>query len=192
MNLSIYPTKEEFSCGTGLLLVDIQDSILKKINNSDQLTLNICKLALTAKAFGVPILITEQKKLGPVSKAIRSLVNYPPLSKTFFSCDREESISSYLELPQQWIIAGVETHVCILQTVKHVIDRVDSIIICKDTMGSRNTIDHETAIEEMHSLGASVSTAEALIFEMIQDSSQPIFKELLPVIKAESIKELLK
>jgi isochorismate hydrolase len=82
-----------------------------------------------------------------------------------------------------WIVAGIESHVCILQTVRDLLKNGYTPVVVQDAISSRNQLDHTSALQEMRALGARITTTETLLFELMQDAKHPHFKAISALIK---------
>lgn len=83
------------------------------------------------------------------------------------------------------ILCGVETHICILQTTLDLVRHGYTVYIVREAVTSQRTLDHETALQRLQSLGSSVivTTFESLTYELLEDARHPQFKSILTIIK---------
>jgi nicotinamidase-related amidase len=81
------------------------------------------------------------------------------------------------------IIAGIETHVCVLQTVIDMIEKNYLTVVIEDCVSSRKLADKSVAIERMRQGGAYISTYESILFELARISGTPQFKEISKLVK---------
>lgn len=174
---------------TLLLIVDMQERIFANVERGNEI-LNIQRKVIeTFKILTLPILITEQypKGLGPTIRPIQSLLGeaYQPLSKTTFSCLDDPSFFNYIQqFPhKQFVVVGIEAHICILQTVKSLLKIGKEVAVLNDAISSRSIFDFSTSIAEMRDMGARISCAETVIFEMLKDSNHPQFKSISDLLK---------
>ena len=82
------------------------------------------------------------------------------------------------------VLFGLESHVCVYQTVKDLLNRRLNVFLASDGLASRFEEDHEAALNQMRIWNAVVSTSESLMFELIQDSKHEKFKDLSTLIKS--------
>lgn len=175
-----------------LLVIDIQDKLLAKIPNRDSLVRNVGFLMDVAKLMDIPILVTEQypKGLGPTTAALADRLSKTDdlISKTAFSCCGSELFRSQLveQAKQNVIVAGMETHVCVAQTVRDLIQLDFQPVLPIDSLGSRFPIDHEVALRRMEKAGATLTTVESIAFEWVGDAADPRFKALSQLVIARS------
>ena len=171
-----------------LLIVDIQEAFVKPISNIDSVIERTAILIQAAKLLELPIIVSEQypKGLGrtvPVLQQLLGDIQY--YDKTTFSCCHDDKINTAIRdtARRQIIIAGVETHVCIEQTVMDLLSMNIRPYIIADAVSSRHSTDTETALNNMQNHGAIVTTTEAAIFAMIRSSKHPAFKEISKLVK---------
>jgi len=177
-----------FSSDTVALVVDIQDKLFPHIDNNDSLKIN-CQILLSGlKVLEVPIIVTEQypKGLGSTIKDLSVLVdNFSPIEKLSFSCCGEKK---FLEAVQGYgkrniIIFGIETHVCVLQTVMDLIERGYHPVIIEDCVSSRKPKDRETALKRMAREGVIITTYESILFELCEVAGTDQFKQISKLVK---------
>ena len=84
---------------------------------------------------------------------------------------------------RNWLVVGIEAHVCVLQTVMDILSAGFRVFVAVDAVGSRNEIDCRVALDRMNSAGATLTTCESAMLEWCFDSSAPQFKQLSQLIK---------
>jgi len=173
---------------TALLVIDMQERILPVIRNSETVVENTLKLIKGFKAMNLPIYFTEQypKGLGPTSqKILDELEGYTAYQKMSFSCSGAENL--FEELPKnklsQIVITGIESHVCVQQTVLDLIENNYQVNLAADAVSSRKEIDYLIALDRMRTLGAQVTTTESILFELLEVCGTPEFKEVSKIVK---------
>lgn len=172
-----------------LLVIDCQEKLFPKIARKEELLRKTTTLIKSAAVLKIPVIISEQypQGLGKTIPEIKECLGdqFNPYTKTAFSCFLEPPLRKHiLKLPQtHWILAGIETHVCVLQTAKDLCSAGKQVIIAQDATSSRSLIDFSSAIEEMRQSGARITTVEAIIFEMLRDAQAKEFKEISQLIK---------
>jgi nicotinamidase-related amidase len=170
-----------------LIFIDLQERLLKAIPDSERLVKRNCFLLECAKAFGVPILATTQyrKGLGDIVPAFGKCLNSEAMDKNTFSCGMDPTISAKLKaINREWIVvSGVETHICILQTILDLLRSDYSVAIVADAIGARDDQDHHWGLKRAERSGALVVTSEMLIYELLRRSDSEDFKKILPLIK---------
>jgi len=166
-----------------LLVVDIQEKLFGKVLGADRLLERITLLYKGCKILNIPVVVTEQYPQG-LGKTVLA-VEEAPLAKTAFSCARDPATKKAIEYCNKkvWILCGIESHVCILQTVKSLLKEGFTPIVVQDAISSRNELDHSSSLQEMRALGVRITTVETVLFELIKDAQHPQFKELSRLIK---------
>jgi nicotinamidase-related amidase len=171
---------------TGLLVVDVQEKLISLVPEHERIIWNIRRLIDGASLFKIPVLATEQypKKLGGTAPELASRL--PRIAeKTAFSCVGCEEIAKQLKQSSapKWLVVGIETHVCVQQTVFDLLANGFRVYLAVDAVGSRFEVDSRTAIARMDAAGATITSTEAALFEWCQDSSIPEFKQISAMVK---------
>jgi nicotinamidase-related amidase len=163
-----------------LVVVDVQEAF-RPYASFARVAQSCAKLVQAARLLGVPVLASEQypKGLGHTAREI-PLEPVRPIEKTVFSAARARGFD--LGNRDQAIVCGIETHVCVGQTVHDLLERPLEVHVPADATGSRNEIDHERALARMQRAGAVVSTVEAVLFELLERAGTPEFKAVQKLI----------
>jgi nicotinamidase-related amidase len=171
-----------------LVVIDLQDSLLPKIQNGEAVVEKSVKLIQFARILELPIIWTEQypKGLGPTTERVaKELQGLPSLPKTSFSCfmapEFEEAVSASGR--RQLLVFGVEAHICIMQTVLAGLSRGLEMYVPADAVGSRMQTECEAGLARMRAHGAEIVTTEMAMFEILRFSGTPEFKKVLPLFK---------
>lgn len=177
------PTAENIS----FVFIDLQEKLLRAIPNASQLVNKNGFLLEVAKAFQAPLLATTQyiKGLGGLVPEFAQKLSIPALDKLVFSCGIDDAIYQNLKsFQREWVVvSGVETHICVLQTVLDLIQSDHRVAVVVDAVGARHELDHQVALQRMQRTGALLVTVEMLVYELLRRSDSLAFKELLPSIK---------
>ncbi|MGQ9798150.1 MAG: hydrolase [Ignavibacterium sp.] len=173
---------------SALLIIDLQEKILPVIRNVDIVIENTIKLIKGFKTLNLPIYFTEQypKGLGPTSSKILSeLKGYNAIQKMSFSCFGAEDLFTELRSKKlhQIIISGVESHVCVQQTVLDLLANDFQVNVAADAVSSRREFDFQIALDRMRTLGAEITTTESILFELLEVCGTPEFKEISRIVK---------
>lgn len=173
---------------TGLLIIDVQEKFAPAMANFEQLVENVVRLTLTFQMFNMPILITEQypKGLGPTVSVIRKQFQLVDIvDKLHFSCLREPRfVDQFAPLKlSSVVVCGVESHVCVNQTVHDLLQMGIKVHIVADAMSSRKSFDHDIAMQKMIQSGALPATTEMVLFELAQRAGTQSFKNIQHMIK---------
>ncbi len=178
-------TKED----TVLLIIDLQDRLIPTIYAVEKILINIEALIRTVRIYQIPILLTEQEKLGTtvpeIKDVLRNFDSYEPIRKLDFSCYRNEEFRRILEQSgcSNLVICGIETHICVIQTALNLMEDGYRVQIPRDATSSHTKEDFETAIERLRDSGAVITTTEALIYELTEKAGTREFKRILEIIK---------
>ncbi len=163
-----------------LIVVDVQEGF--RSYASFAAVANACGTLLQgARILGLPALVSEQypKGLGHTASEV-GLQDEPTIEKTVFSAARADGFD--LAGREQAIVCGIETHVCVSQTVHDLLDRGIEVHVPADAVGSRHDIDYERGLERLERAGAVVSTVEADLFELLERAGTPEFKAVQKLI----------
>jgi nicotinamidase-related amidase len=172
-----------------LLIIDLQERLLPAIHDADAIS-QACQLMIRAAGIvGLPMILTEQypKGLGTTVKPITDLLEpagVKPISKVLFSGYTPE-VRAVLEAGgrEQIVVVGIESHVCVQQTVLDLLTVDYRVWVCADAVGSRRPVDREMALHRMRQAGAVVTTTESAIFELLRQAGTDLFKKMLPILK---------
>ncbi len=139
------------------------------------------KLVQAARILQLPTLVSEQypKGLGHTAPEV-GLQDERRLEKTVFSAARAEGFD--LADAEQAIVCGIETHVCVSQTVHDLLADGIEVHVLADAVGSRHDIDYQRGLERMERAGAVISTVEAAVFELLERAGTPEFKAVQKLI----------
>lgn len=172
-----------------LLIVDVQEKLMPAIPVRESLIANCRKLIESAKLFDVPISVTEQyaKGLGPTVPQLRELLNSAAIpDKVCFSaaeCLDWGMAAEHPDRPFQVIVAGIEAHVCVLQTVVDLLSSGYQVFVPADAIASRSKLDWKLALRRMAASGGIVTTTESVMFEWCASADSPAFKQLSQLVK---------
>jgi len=180
-----HPTQMS-AADTGLLIIDVQEKLIPKIHAADSVVRNAAFLIDAASALVMPVQATEQypKGLGSTVEALASRLPARP-DKTAFSCCAVRSVVENFRRAARTklVLAGIETHVCVLHTALDLLAEGFRVYIPVDAVGSRYAVDHETALRRMEALGAVLTTAETCVFEWIGGADHPQFKTISKLVQ---------
>ena len=169
---------------TGLLVIDVQEKLLPAIAESPQVLRKIAALAELARLFEIPIFVTEQvpEKLGPTARELK--LTTPAIPKRAFSA--AAALAPLIEartLPKTLLVCGLETHICVRQTVYDLRAGGRNIVVVGDAVGSRNPVDRDLALAEMRADKVLIPSVEALGWELTGSIDSPHFKAMLALLK---------
>ncbi len=172
-----------------VLVVDVQ-SRLTPAMQADALA-RVMKYARAlvgaARELGLPVIATEQypKGLGETIPEIREVLPSPPLAKMHFSCGADPAFAAALEKTgrRQVIVCGMETHVCVFQTVRDLVGMGYEVHVCADAVSSRTEEHRRIGLDLCREAGATITTAETAIFDLLHLAGTPEFKKVAPLVK---------
>jgi len=168
-----------------LVIVDIQEKLAPAVSERQKVLLNVVRLVKFAKLIGLPILVSEQQKLGPTVEEIKSeLPLYDPVSKLAFDCFAVPEFREKLETlgRRSLIVTGLETHICVSQTAISGLSQYN-VHGVSDAMSSRSAHNWEVGIERMRQHGVVITSTEMVIYELLEKAGTDEFKAALPLIK---------
>jgi nicotinamidase-related amidase len=171
---------------TALLVVDVQEKLLPLIPGSGRMVWNIRRLIDGAKILGVPVAATEQypQGLGPTTAELAQRLGAIP-GKLDFSCGECGELFTAFRDKGIWkiLVCGIETHVCVGQTVHDLLSEGFRVFVAADAVAARGQIDHDIALRRMDSSGATLTTTEAALFEWCGRAGTPEFKEISQLVR---------
>ncbi len=172
---------------TVLLIIDIQDRLVVVMDDREEVVGNTNKLIESSELLDIPMIITEQyrKGLGSTIKEItKEREFYANIQKTTFSAYNDQLKTALKELGKKNIVvAGMETHVCVLQTVRDLVADGYQVHLATDAITSRTEANYQNGLNLMQDLGAVVSNTETILFDLLKDSNRPEFKPISKLIK---------
>jgi nicotinamidase-related amidase len=171
---------------TALLCVDIQEKLIAAIDGRDGVVFNTRRLIDGAKILGVEVVGTEQYPQGLGGTVAELAQRLGPLpEKMTFSCGGCPEVFERLQSRNisNILVCGVETHVCVQQTVLDLLADGWRVFVAVDATGSRFEVDHRVALGRMESSGATLTTTEAALFEWCETAGTPAFKQISALVR---------
>jgi hypothetical protein len=172
-----------------LLIVDVQEKLVATLPEAtrERLIAGCRFLGEGARLLGV----TEQypQGLGPTAAALQEFAADRPAKKRFscVECLNWPSAAEALDDRFQIVVAGMETHVCVLQTVLDLLASGYQVYVVADAVASRREVDQQIAIERMTGSGAILTTAEGVLFEWAETAEAAEFKQLSSLVKSREL-----
>lgn len=181
-----------------LVLIDFQGKLVHMVHRPTLVLETARRLMRLADLFAVPVVLTEQypKGIGPTESSIREgfdALTTPTffLEKTAFGCCGDAGFEALLQqarpgLPpdkRQIVIAGIEAHVCVMQTVLELWASDQEVHLCWDAISGRGEEYRRHALDRMAAAGASLTNHESVAFEWARDKNHPQFKALSALMK---------
>ncbi|MFT4732802.1 MAG: nicotinamidase-related amidase [Gammaproteobacteria bacterium] len=173
---------------TGLIVVDIQGKLAHLVNDSELMFHNVSKLIRGCTLLDLPILVLEQnpEKLGETAAEIQPLLaNYPCIQKyDFDSCADPHFIEQVTNAAvNNWLICGIEAHVCVYQTAMGLKQMGKSVELVVDCIGSRQDKNKQLAVTKLQTKAVGITSAEMCLFELIGNCYDPKFKRFLDIVR---------
>jgi nicotinamidase-related amidase len=166
---------------SALVVIDVQEGF-RPYASFEGVAGACAKLVEAARILRVPTIVSEQypKGLGRTAPEV-GLQDEPRVEKSVFSAVRAEGFD--LAHATQAIVCGIETHVCVSQTVHDLLSDGTEVHVPADAVGSRHDIDYQRGLERMERAGAIVTTVEAALFELLERAGTPEFKAVQALVK---------
>ena len=168
-----------------LLVVDVQEAFRPALPDFESVAKSVGKLVQGAEAMGLPIVVTQQYPQGlgeTVPEVAEHLpADIAPLDKLRFSAAEADGFD--LGQRDQTLVCGIETHVCVNQTVLDLLERGVGVHVATDAVGSRTEANREIGLERMERAGATLTSVEMALFELLGGSDAEAFKEVQALVK---------
>ncbi|KAI8855336.1 Isochorismatase-like protein [Chytridium lagenaria] len=171
---------------TAFFLCDIQEKFRPLIWNYSHVVNTASKMISASKILNIPLIVTEQnpKALGgtvPELDISRAIINVP---KTKFSMWTSEVKAEVEKLKTTDVVLfGIESHVCVLQTAMDLLEKDIHVWILADGVSSMNQGEVKIAIERLRAAGATISTSESVLFQLLVDAKHENFKAISNLVK---------
>lgn len=173
---------------TALVVIDLQEKLVNMVHNREELLKRTALILETAKVCGLPLVLTEHYPQGlgsTVEEVKEHLPEYRPILKRIFSCCGVEEFVRAVEATgrRQLLVAGIETHICVNQTVHDLLHRDYQVQVLADACGTRFPSDHAVGLEKMRDSGAVIASTEMAVYELVERADTELFKEILKLVK---------
>lgn len=173
---------------TVAVFIDLQEKLVPAMRKSEDLLANNVKLAKCLNRLDVPMLATTQYKKGlgdTIEPLNEAMGKHDTIEKVTFSCFGEKQFAdSFLGVqPGKIILTGIESHICLQQTALDFLARGYQVYIAKDCCQSRKKQDFETAMNLLASRGCTITTWEAIVYELMGTAKHPAFKTISKIVK---------
>jgi len=172
-----------------LMVIDVQEKLAAAMPKAPlaELERNAAVLIRAARRLEIPVIATEQypKGLGPTVASLRELLPQEPMSKMEFSCGASKPIARHVlgSGRKQVVVVGMEAHVCVFQTVRDLIDGGFSVFVAQDAVLSRSEANRGVGLRLCEKAGATLTSTETVLFDLLGVAGTPEFKELTALIK---------
>ncbi|HMF12572.1 MAG TPA: hydrolase [Gemmataceae bacterium] len=171
---------------TGLLIIDVQEKLIPRIQAADAVVRNVSFLIDAARLLEMPVQATEQypKGLGPTIPELARRLPERPDKVAFSSCAVPSIVEHFRRAARPKIVlAGIETHVCVLHTALDLLAGGFHVYVPVDAVGSRYVVDQETALRRLERTGAILTTTETCVFEWVGGAGHPQFKGISKLVQ---------
>ncbi len=174
--------------GAGLVIIDFQEKLVPLVSRKEETLKNAATMIEAARIYEIPIIFTEHYPKG-LGKTVPEIADHLsgalPVEKVVFSAfGAPEFVKRLDELRvRTLIIAGIETHICVNQTVHDALEMGYRVHVLSDAVSARTGNNHEIGIEKMRQSGAVISSTEMALYELQYRADTPEFKRLLKLVK---------
>lgn len=173
-----------------LIVIDMQERLVPAMQAPARTIRNAGVLIAAARELDVPVLLTEQypRGLGPTVPELAGAAaeaKAAVLPKMHFSCMEDAGFAAAFAATgrKQAVIAGMEAHICVMQTAVSLMDQGYEVFVVTDATSSRTLESEKACLDRLQACGAGIVTTEMVVFEWLGRAGTPAFKALLPLIK---------
>jgi nicotinamidase-related amidase len=172
----------------GLIVVDVQGSLARIVQHSELFIDNTRKLIQCCKTLSVPVIWLEQnpKGLGATVPELSELMGESIVNEKYhFNALFEEPIQEVIKATnrKRWLVVGIEAHICVYQTVLGLLKENFEVEVVSDCISSRLQSNIDLALLNMRDSGASITSLEMCVFELMKTAKANEFREVLSIIK---------
>ncbi|WP_068547734.1 hydrolase [Thalassotalea crassostreae] len=178
---------------TGLIVIDVQGKLASLVADSEAMLANIEVLIQGCKIVNLPIVWLEQNPQGlgatvaQISQHLHGDNKQPNeaiVKHTFSGCGSSEFVQAVADSNvKQWLVCGIEAHICVYQTAYALLEKGYDIEVVVDCVSSRDKANKDLAIDKLKHKGGSITSVEMCLYELIEDSRNAEFKQILSLIK---------
>jgi len=168
-----------------LVIIDMQERLFPVMAEKEALADQVMKLVKVAKIIGLPVIMTEQEKLGHTLPEIKGeLTPLTAVPKVDFDCFGCEAFATRIQKLQKGtlILCGIEAHICVAQTALHAASDYEVHVVA-DAIASRSSENRRIALERMSQRGITITSTEMVIYELLKRAGTDTFKEVLKLVK---------
>jgi nicotinamidase-related amidase len=169
------------------MIIDLQDNLMKAMDQTVKVYRNTKLLLAACRQLGIPVVVTEQYPRGlghTVAEVASSLGEHRTVEKVSFTGLTGEVAGVLQELDRrQVMIAGSETHICVFQTVRDLLEAGFEVFVLADAVCSRTKDNFEIGLALMRDEGAVITSTETVIFDLLKKAGTPEFKVISPLVK---------
>jgi nicotinamidase-related amidase len=170
-----------------LVVIDVQGKLASIVDESEAVIQQISKLVQAMNALEVPVLWLEQNpnSMGNTHPAISQYMEGQPIAKMGFSACQAKEFNDAAKTSgrTQFLITGIETHICVYQTARDLKNRGFEVEVVCDAVSSRTKENKQIGLKKMQSLGILPTSTEMILYELLLTSEHEQFKSILKLIK---------
>ena len=172
-----------------LIVIDMQEKLLPVMHEKNLVTDEVIKAINAAKHMDIPLYLTEHfsNKLGKTIPSIREHFSDENIyEKTAMSCCADQKFRHFVEQTKssQFILVGIETHICIYQTAFDLLNMGKEVYVIEEAISSRSHASKILALQRLKQKGAEIINFEMLVFEWLRDANHPKFKSMIQWLKS--------
>lgn len=172
---------------SAFLVIDMQERLVPAMQAPARTLRNTRTLLRAAALVHVPVLLTEQypEGLGATVPEIAQATTARPMRKMHFSCMEDADFAAAFRATgrRQAVIAGMEAHICVMQTAASLLESGVEVFVVSDATASRTLDSEQACLRRLGAGGAGIVTTEMVVFEWLGRAGTPAFKEMLPHIR---------
>ena len=179
-----------------VLVIDMQGRLVDLMHRPRMVIDGTSRLLRLAGMFDLPVIVTEQypRGLGPTREELEAVIEETDpegrrtrrVEKDSFGCCGEPAFEEALAAARpgldpadrQVVVAGLETHICVMQTALDLISRGTDVHVCWDCTSSRGEEYRRHALQRLGHAGAQITNHESVAFELARDKNHPQFKSV--------------
>lgn len=168
-----------------LVIIDAQEKLIPAVSGGEEVMANIVRLVRFSEIVGIPVLVTEQEKLGSTVAQVREcLSSFDPVKKVHFDCfschDFKDRVLASGR--RSLLLTGAEAHICVAQTALGAGSSY-RIHVAADAISSRTAENKEIALLRMTQAGSTITSTEMFIYEVLRRAGTEEFRAVLPLVK---------
>lgn len=173
---------------TALVVLDVQGKLAKIVNENEKLEKNLKIMIEGSKILELPIFWFEQvpDKLGPTLDSLKELIDdkKPYVKDTFSCCGKEDFVKDIQSSGvSQVLLVGIETHVCVYQTARDLLNLGFDVHLVQDAVSSRTESNKQIGIEKIKLMGGTITSTEMCLFELLEVAKGDKFKAISKLVK---------
>jgi nicotinamidase-related amidase len=169
-----------------LAVIDVQEAFRPAVLEFERVADNVAVLIQGARILGLPVVVTEQypKGLGAtVPEVAEQMGGLKPIEKVCFSAVEADGFPALLEGRDQVLLCGIEAHVCVNQTAEDLLASGRAVHVVQDAVSSRTAANRDLGLHRMETSGATLTSVETALFELLREAGTPEFKQVQALVK---------